>query len=539
MRQCAAGDCSASINRTKYGNEAMKTEIAKLSQIQTNGANPRVIKDDKFDKLVNSILALPKMLELRPIVVDDTFVSLGGNMRYRALTFIAGMSFDDLKARLCDIRDFQKKTEAEKEVLISYWERWQDNPTAPVIRASDLSDAEQKEFIIKDNVGYGEWDFDMLANDWDAEDLEDWGLDVWQTDNNNGGGEASESSKPANGSLTDRFVIPPFSILDTRKGYWQARKKVWRELIGDMGESRNDTLITSPEIKYKDIYQKTREHRESLGLSFKEYLDKYVPDEVKEREAAKVLSQGVSLFDPVLSEIICRWFTPYSEAKIFDCFAGDTQKGLVFGQCGFDFTGIELRQEQVAINNRVIEGRNLSIRYICDDGQNVGRHIEPNSMDLLFSCPPYYDLEKYSDLENDASNQGTYEEFLTILTNAFKSALGCLKENRFAVIVVGDVRDKKTGCYYNFVDDVKRIFKENGAALYNELILIETGASTALRAARYMESRKVAKMHQNILVFYKGNTKEIKNNFPKIEFSQDELSQFESEINNETENSEE
>ena len=108
-----------------------------------------------------------------------------------------------------------------------------------------------------------------------------------------------------------------------------------------------------------------------------------------------------------------------------------------------------------------------------------------------------------------------------------------------AVIVVGDVRDKKTGFYYNFIDNMKRIFKENGAALYNELILIETGASIALRAARYMESRKVAKMHQNILVFYKGNTKEIKNNFPKIEFSQDELSQFESEINNETENTEE
>lgn len=517
----------------------MKTELVKLSQIRVNGANPRIIKDDKFAKLVNSILDFPKMLELRPIVVDDTLVCLGGNMRYRALTFIAEMPIDDLKARLCDIRGFQKKTEAEKEALVEHWERWQDNPTAPIIRAADLSDEEQKEFIIKDNVGYGEWDYDMLANDWEAEDLEDWGLDVWQSDNNDGGDGAGESSKPANGSLADRFVIPPFSILDTRKGYWQARKKVWRELIGDMGESRNDTLITSPEIKYKDIYQKTREHRESLGLSFKEYLDKYVPEGGKEREAAKVLSQGVSLFDPVLSEIICRWFTPYSGAKIFDCFAGDTQKGLVFGQCGFDFTGIELRQEQVAINNRVIEGRNLSIRYICDDGQNVGRHIKTNSMDLLFSCPPYYDLEKYSDLENDASNQGTYEEFLTILTNAFKSALGCLKENRFAVIVVGDVRDKKTGCYYNFVDDVKRIFKESGAALYNELILIETGASTALRAARYMESRKVAKMHQNILVFYKGNTKEIKNNFPKIEFSQDELSQFESEINNETENTEE
>lgn len=503
----------------------MKTEQVKLSQIKVNGANPRVIKDDKFAKLVNSILVFPKMLELRPIVVDETFVSLGGNMRYRALTYIADMPSDDLKARLCDIRDFQKKTEAEKDALISYWECWQDKPTALVIKAYTLSDGEQKEFIIKDNVGYGEWDYDMLANDWDAEDLNDWGLDVWQDDAGDEGDGAGENGKPANGSLADRFVIPPFSILDTRKGYWQARKKAWRELIGDMGESRKDTLITSPEIKYKDTYQKTREHRESLGLSFKEYLDKYVSDEEKEREASKVLSAGVSLLDPVMAELVCRWFG-LENCKSFDCFAGDSVFGYVSAYLGNDFTGIELREEQVRLNNERVSGGGMSARYICDDGQNVVQHIEPNSMDLLFSCPPYYDLEVYSDLENDASNQDSYEDFLAILTNAFKAALGCLKENRFAVIVIGDVRDKKTGLYYNFVDDMKRIFKENGAALYNELILIETGASTALRAARYMESRKVAKMHQNILVFYKGNTKEIKNNYKKIEYASEDLELF-------------
>lgn len=164
----------------------MKTEQVKLSQIKVNGVNPRVIKDDKFVKLVNSILVFPKMLELRPIVVDETFVCLGGNMRYRALTYIADLSFEDLKARLCDIGDFQKKTEAEKGALIACWECWQDKPTAPVIKASTLSDAEQKEFIIKDNVGYGEWDYDMLANDWDAEELNEWGLDVWQDEDGGG-----------------------------------------------------------------------------------------------------------------------------------------------------------------------------------------------------------------------------------------------------------------------------------------------------------------------------------------------------------------
>lgn len=513
----------------------MKTEIVKLTQIKVNGANPRTITDEKFDKLINSILVLPKMLELRPIVVDDTFVALGGNMRYRALTAIESMSIDELAQRLSGLRDYNKKTEAERHNLINHWDEWKANPTAPIIKASELSEDERREFIIKDNIGYGDWDMDALANEWDSQDLDDWGLDVWQ-ENSNGGGESSTGdSSPANASLNDRFVVPPFSILDTHKGYWQARKKMWRELIGDMGESREDTLITSPEIKYKDLYQRTRKHREELGVSFKEYLDKYVPDDVKEREASKVLSVGVSLFDPVLSEICCRWFTPETGAKIFDCFAGDTQKGIVFGLCGYEFTGIELRQEQVDINNRALADRSLPVNYICDDGRNVAKYFDTGSQDLLFSCPPYFDLEHYSDLENDASNQKSYEGFIKILHDAFVSAICCLKDNRFAVIVVGDVRDKRSGFYYDFCGDIKRIFKDGGMSLYNEIILVETGASTALRARRYMESRKVVKMHQNILVFYKGNPKDIKKHFSKIEFTQDELALFDKEQGGEDE----
>lgn len=507
----------------------MNTEIVNLSQIQVNGANPRIIKDEKFEKLINSILALPKMLSLRPIVVDNTFVALGGNMRYRALTAIADLDENELSDRLASIRDVQKKTQAEQDALLNYWLRWKDKPTAPVIRASELTDDEQREFIIKDNVGFGEWDMEALSNEWDAEDLDAWGVDVWQTSEDGGGDGADDGggeSEQQNASLNDRFVVPPFSILDTRKGYWQARKKMWREQIGDMGESRNDKLITSPEIKYKDLYQRTRKHREELGVSFKEYIEKYVPAEVLEHEASKVLSKGVSLFDPVLSETMCKWFTPYEGAKIFDCFAGDTYKGLVFAMCGFSFRGVELRQEQVDINNRVLEGRGLDIEYICDDGQNVAQHFDPESQDMLFSCPPYYDLEVYSKDERDASNQGTYEEFIAILDKAFKAALTCLKPNRFAVVVVGDVRDKKTGFYYGFADDVKRIFKEGGASLYNEIILVETGASTALRASRYMERRKVAKMHQNVLVFYKGDPKDILANFPKIDYNPEDEQAF-------------
>lgn len=504
----------------------MKTEQVKLSQIQVNGANPRTISKEKFSKLINSILVLPKMLDLRPIVVDNTMTALGGNMRLRALTTIADMTEAEVADILNGCRDFQKKTEAEQQLLLDYWARWKDRPTAPVLKASELSDEEQREFIIKDNVGYGEWDMNALANEWDAEDLNGWGLDLWEDKTGDGSGsDASHQNSAPESSLFDRFVVPPFSILDTRKGYWQDRKKKWYDIIGDMGESRNDTLVTSLEIKYKDLYQRTREHRKECGLSFKEYIDKYVSQEDLEKEQAKIVAQGVSILDPVMAEIVCRWFGQ-ENGTAFDCFAGDTVFGFVAAHLGNDFTGIELRENQAALNNERVEGMNA--RYICDDGQNVAQHIEPESQDLLFSCPPYFDLEKYTDLPNDASNQGSYEDFIKILENAFTGAVSCLKQNRFAAICVGDVREKNTGFYYDFCGDIKRIFKQNGMRLYNEIILVEQTASTALRASRYMDSRKVAKTHQHLLVFFKGDPKKIKKEFPKIEYTEEDLSKTDS-----------
>ena len=123
----------------------MEIRSVKLSEIKSNPNNPRIIKDDKFRKLVKSIQEFPKMLEIRPIVVNADMIVLGGNMRLKAC-----------------------KEAGLKEV--------------PIIFADDLTEDEQKQFIIKDNVGFGEWDWDMLANEWEPELLESWGLDVpsWQ-----------------------------------------------------------------------------------------------------------------------------------------------------------------------------------------------------------------------------------------------------------------------------------------------------------------------------------------------------------------------
>jgi DNA modification methylase len=119
----------------------MEIKLVKLSEIKSNPNNPRLIKDDKFTKLVKSIKEFPKMLEIRPIVVNADMIVLGGNMRLKAC-----------------------KEAGLKEI--------------PIIFADDLTEEQQKEFIIKDNVGFGEWDWDMIANEWDVEQIEDWGLDV-------------------------------------------------------------------------------------------------------------------------------------------------------------------------------------------------------------------------------------------------------------------------------------------------------------------------------------------------------------------------
>lgn len=159
----------------------MKSELIELSRVQANAANPRTITDAKFQKLINSLLSFPKMLELRPVVIDSSNTILGGNMRYRALTAIAKLTEEDIRKRLEKNRKAMKLKNAEKKRLQDYWAEWLKKPVVPILNAADLSEAEKKEFIIKDNGDFGQWDYDMLANQWNADDLNDWGVDVWQS----------------------------------------------------------------------------------------------------------------------------------------------------------------------------------------------------------------------------------------------------------------------------------------------------------------------------------------------------------------------
>lgn len=421
----------------------------KLSKLKVNPDNPQ--KFDDLSALKRSIKEFPKMLELRPMVYDpETGYVLGGNKRLICL-----------------------KELGYKEI-----------PNEWVRSADTLTEDEKRRFVVQDNIQEGVWDFDILAENYETEELEAWGLDETK--------EEKQQIGKGGRDLKERFVVPPLSILDTRQGYWNERKRAWRELIGDNGESRKETLFNSKGNPVSD--------------------------------QLRTFNGGVSLFDPVLAELINSWFAA-PESKTFDPFAGDTIFGFVSDYLGHSFTGIELREQQVYLNNQRI--RSEKSKYVCDDGQNVLKHIPENSQDLLFSCPPYFDLEKYSDLPNDASNQKSYSEFLTMIENVFSDSVKCLKENRFAVVVVGDVRNKENGFYYNFPEDVIRIFTKNGMHLYNRMILVENIGTAVLRVNGMMKTRKVVKTHQNVLCFYKGDDpKKVKEHFPNLDYDVEDMSEI-------------
>lgn len=353
--------------------------------------------------------------------------------------------------------------------------------TVPCVRADDLTEEQIKALRLADNkTNESEWDFDLLGGELDDIfdiDMEQFGFDLDDESEENDGVEHS--------TLTDKFIAPPFSILDTRQGYWQERKKAWKAIgiKSELGRSSNLTDAID-----KSDYMKT---------------------------GCKGVAVQTSVFDPVLCEIVYKWFCT-TGGKIYDCFAGGSVRGIIASKLGYEYHGIDLRQEQIEANNENAFQIGVNPNWYCDDSLNADKYIENDSCDLIFSCPPYADLEVYSDDPRDISNM-EYEEFCKTYKRIIDIACKKLKQNRFAVFVVGDIRDKN-GAYRDFVDYTKKCFLDNGLQTYNELILVEQSGTGALRAKKQFGSlRKVVKTHQNVLVFYKGNPKKIKENYGEIE----------------------
>ena len=428
----------------------------KLSDIKANPKNPRIIKDDKFLKLVKSIREFPEMMEKRPIVcvtdTDGKMYPLGGNMRLKAIKKIG----------------------------------YKDIPDSWVTLADDWTVEQRNEFVIKDNVGFGEWDWEQLETEWNVEELSDWGLDMPDT-------FGEEYKKEQNKKLSERFIIPPFSVLDTKQGIWQERKNYWINLgiKSEIGRKSN-----------------------SLGLAnVKEYEYEY--------KQSYDISDGTSIFDPVLCELAYKWFN-VPNGKILDPFAGGSVRGIVAAKLGCEYLGNDLRSEQIEANRinakEVLQDDEIYPTWTHGDSLEIDTIAKGYKADLIFSCPPYADLEVYSDMKEDISNM-PYNEFLKIYREIIRKSCEMLNDDRFAVFVVGDVRDKK-GFYRNFVSDTIKAFLDCSVTLYNELILVNQLGNLQMRAGKYFNGgRKVGKQHQNVLVFYKGDPKKIKENYPELDLS--------------------
>ena len=324
--------------------------------------NPRTASKENLNKLNESIKSIGMA---QPINITLDNVVLSGNMRLEVL-----------------------KQQGVEEVEV-------------YVPDTQLTERQQKEIVIRMNSNIaGDWDYDLLANEWEVEDLQTWGVDIPVYEEEN-----EKTKNKEHGKLINDFIIPPFSVFDTRQGYWQDRKREWLNITGNLTETKENVLGSS---------------------------------------IMSLINEGSSNFDPVLAEIIIKWFNrPFG--KILDPFGGEQTKGVVSGELGFEYHAVEIRQEQVNVNIEKTK-KYKNIKYYCGDSNNISKIINERQFDLCFTSPPYYDLEVYS--KDDMSSLGTYEEFMEQYKNIFQQCFDMLKENTFLVIKIGEIRDKKNGEYF-------------------------------------------------------------------------------------------
>ena len=207
------------------------------------------------------------------------------------------------------------------------------------------------------------------------------------------------------------------------------------------------------------------------------------------------------------------WFCS-NGGSVLDPFAGGSVRGITASVLGRKYTGVDLLEDQVEANEvqakRIIPGNPPT--WVTGDSRNV-LDLVGEKFDFLFSCPPYFNLEVYSDDPNDLSTLGSYNKFLTDYRDIINKSLSLLRNNRFACFVVANVRNKKTGFYHDLVGDTIRAFRESGADFYNDAVLVTAVGSLPIRTSKqFPPGRKLGKTHQNVLVFVKGDWKKASEN---------------------------
>jgi DNA methylase len=225
---------------------------------------------------------------------------------------------------------------------------------------------------------------------------------------------------------------------------------------------------------------------------------------------------GTSIFDPVICEIAYRWFCPPG-GLVLDPFAGGSVRGIVASRLGRKYIGVDLRPEQVEANKGQLKiAGKPKPEWHVGDSRELGKLVKCEA-DLVFSCPPYWNLEVYSEDEADLSTFNK-EDFFAAQAQVIKAAVAMLKPDRFAVWVVGDVRDKE-GFYANLPGRTVQAFEAAGARLYNDAILVTAAGSLPVRVRKQFTSgRKLGRTHQVIQVYCKGDWRKATQACGEVEF---------------------
>lgn len=319
----------------------------------------------------------------------------------------------------------------------------------------------------------------------------------------------TDESIHQSGALTEKFGTQPFTVIDTRQGDWVNRARAWKTLgiASELGRD-SELLYSDPRTLYANWYQIRNAARDiEPEITDKEIVEKYE----SQLEPFKGGS-GTSIFDPALVETLVTWFSAPGQ-HILDPWAGGSVRGVVSAALGRHYTGIDLRAEQVEANKDQwqdiapkLNGALGSPAWLHGDARTRLAEVPQDAYDMVIGCPPYYDLEKYSDNPQDLSNLPT-AAFDKEMAATLTSLAAALKDDTYLTFVVAPVRDKK-----GYLRDMKTMMitaaAQAGLGYVNDIVLVNPIGTKGLAAGRHFAgARTLARVHQDIVVFVKGDRK--------------------------------
>ena len=389
--------------------------------------------------------------------------------------------------------------------------------TVPTVRLDHLTPEQVRAYRLADNrLGeMGIWDTTALQAELAALSEEDFdlagiGFDAEAITNliptESAGPPQQGPGSYTVGSLLDSFLEPPLSLLRGDTGRWQHRKAEWLAALPieygeDLGRE-DELLIKDYSRRDSQFYTKKTDVEKRIGkeLTTGEFVKNYYTP-----PTGRVYT-GTSQFDPVLAELMTVWYSPKG-GLVYDPFAGDVERGLVAAVKGRRYHGIDVREEQCIANAEAAQrlGSTPTPKWSKGSSLDAARIWGGTKADLIFTCPPYWNLEKYSDDPKDLSNM-SLEEFTATHNRIIAACAAHLKDNRFAVWIMGDTRDKKSGRWVRLQDRTKDGFAAAGMYLHSEIIFATPLGSKRIVARKSMNAkRNVLSRHEYALVFCKGD----------------------------------